>query len=80
MTSSADVISSNSTETLRRGLVTSLGCAHDPRAIQCRDKLVPLRLGDKMYNTNVTWADLDNCATYFTFKNIATSYSQSSQA
>ena len=42
-----------------------------PVSGQCRDKLVPLRKGDKMYNNNVTWADLDNCATpchspYFT--------------
>ena len=33
-----------------------------PVSGQCRDKLVPLRPGDKMYNSNVTWADLDNCA------------------
>lgn len=38
------------------------GSSVGPVSGQCRDKLVPLRRGDKMYNSNVSWADLDNCA------------------
>ena len=53
-----------------------------PVSGQSRDKLVPLRQRDKMYNGNVTWDKLATCPApchlpYFTSEDLGTSVSQS---